>query len=390
MNQPPPLPYAPNFRSARVAGSFKQPRIFELCSKVPRIIGNFKLINVIGHGSSSVVYRAVSVDSSQPPNIFAMKVIPKVLLDGKNQFGTTLSHEIEVMQQLKHPNIVELYEVFDLPDFRVIRMEYLDGRSLADMIDSGQRQHAFYIINIMKQILSAMTYIHSKGIAHKDIKPENIIFDSQNKPKLVDFGFCSFTNPSCSANGNENQDQERCGTPFYCAPEVLLNQTFDPIKADLWSFGVTFHLYATLSLPFKISPNLSVEEWYDLLPKIGSLIDIRDKCYVGNVISKVLIIDPAKRMSAKDLLNLECFSDADHLLQSESANYGQIQRDEKNHLLLISSNALSKKKFIKKVQSVDRKDCLVIKPKVGKIPLPHRSFRSATPGIINPKFLKPA
>ena len=390
MNMPPPIPYAPNYRSEKALGSFKQPRIFELCAKVPRIIGKFKLINVIGHGSSSVVYRAVSIDSSQPPNIFAMKVIPKVLLDEKNQFGTTLSHEIEVMQQLKHPNIVALYEVFDLKDYRVIRMEYLDGGSLADMIDSGQRQHAFYIINIMKQILGALEYIHEKRIAHKDIKPENIIFDSQNKPKLVDFGFCSIINPTCETGDNSNQEQERCGTPFYCAPEVLLNQRFDPIKADLWSFGVTMHLYATLSLPFKIPPNLSVEEWYELLPKIGSLIDIRDKCYVGNVISKVLVLDPSQRMSAKDLLHLECFSDVDQLLQSESLNYGQIQRDEKNHLLLISSNALNKKKFIKKVQSVDRKDCLVIKPKVGKIPTAHRSFRSATPGIINPKFLKPA
>ena len=147
------------------------------------------------------------------------------------------------MKRQDHPNIVKLYEIYyDKARYYAV-MEYCAGGELFDQIVKKPYYSESDAAVVMKQLLSAVSYIHAMGITHRDIKPENLLLDSKegNQIKLVDFG-------SSQVLTKGQMLKERVGTPYYMAPEILAGSYNE--KCDIWSCGVILFLLLSGETPF--------------------------------------------------------------------------------------------------------------------------------------------
>lgn len=160
-----------------------------------------------------------------------------------------MTQEIEVMRRLKHKNIVNFITVFEHPDYIAIVMECLEGHSLAQIIKSGKIfLDDSKILEIIKECLNGLSYLHSLKFIHRDIKPSNIMIkfneiDEISSIKLVDFGLIG------NLNSEENKVllEDRCGTVGYLAPELIRKEekevNYDQ-KVDIYSLGIIlFQMY---------------------------------------------------------------------------------------------------------------------------------------------------
>lgn len=193
-------------------------------------------MKVIGKGTfAKVILSKRKSDNKE----FAVKTFEKKnILSSKSahrtQFG--LINEINIMRKLNHPNIINLYEIYE-GDYHVyLVLELLKGGELFDhIIKKGHYTEKDASI-IIRKLLWALEYIHEKGIMHRDIKPENLILKDEDGVdiKLADFGLSE----------KENKKDllfKRCGTPGYVAPEVLEDKKYDH-KCDIYSAGVILYI----------------------------------------------------------------------------------------------------------------------------------------------------
>ena len=155
--------------------------------------------------------------------------------------------EIETLKLCKQQNIMRLYEVFENADNIYLVLEYLGGGNLYNFM----KEHKFeikesLIKRIIKSVACALNYLHSYGIIHRDIKPDNVVFATTSEDsdvKLVDFGLGKILEPNGLAS-------EPVGTLCYAAPEILLGSTYTK-GVDLWSLGVMVYWLLAGKLPFR-------------------------------------------------------------------------------------------------------------------------------------------
>lgn len=160
-----------------------------------------------------------------------------------------IQHEIKIHKQLDHPNIVKMYEngytsIPDCTDIIVyIVMSYVSGQTLLHHInDIHYRTTEIIAREYFLQILSALEYLHEKGISHRDLKLENIMMTKHNKLILLDFGL------SCQS-GNK-LSYTMCGSPMYAAPELWLGKPYHGPTVDVWALGIILYAILFASYPF--------------------------------------------------------------------------------------------------------------------------------------------
>lgn len=158
-----------------------------------------------------------------------------------------LEREISLQRSLFHENIAQVYEVVRTDSAIFIVMECCHNGELFDRINRTgplpEREAAL----VFHQLLSALIYLRQRGLSHRDVKPENVLFHRNGKAKLIDFGF------SCRRDEDEFR-QTVCGTPSYTAPEILRRQPYDSELVDVWSLGVTLYAMLAARLPFEDGP----------------------------------------------------------------------------------------------------------------------------------------
>lgn len=196
----------------------------------------YELLNIIGEGGMGKVYRAYD-------NLLKREIAIKILeLEGKNMVEI-LEREALITANLTHPFIVSMFDVGEIRGKPFIAMEFVEGRSLKDVMMEkifGEEE----IIKLALDLLSALSYAHSKGVIHRDIKPSNILITSSGHPKLADFGIAkAFHLPW-------KFDEERIGSPSYMAPEVIEGSKYDH-RADLFSTGVVLYEMLCGKHPFR-------------------------------------------------------------------------------------------------------------------------------------------
>jgi len=247
----------------------------------------------IGKGAFSEVKKGVRKSNGVT---YAIKCISKKLIDKKEL--QLLEREIDIMKKLDHPNIIKLMEVIDTPQTLYLVLEFAEGGELFDSIVNKGQYTEPEAINIVKQILEAVQYIHTMGIAHRDLKPENLLLAASKEGKevikIADFGL--------SKDFGEEALQTSCGTPDYVAPEVLLGEPYDS-AVDIWSIGVITYVLLCGFPPFY------GEVQKDLFDNImAGNFDFPDPEWTDvseeakDFIKKILIVDPAKRMTAEEAL----------------------------------------------------------------------------------------
>lgn len=176
----------------------------------------------------------------------AIKILEPQLYKKNKEIAVRFLQEIETMRRLDHPNIVTIYGSGNIDTYYYLAMEYLQ-ESLRDKMQAAQgKRFDPRRLNILKSIAAGLKYAHERGIIHRDIKPTNIMFRTDNTPVLVDFGLAKIEHSS----ERITETGITVGTPDYMSPEQIEGLKIDG-RADFYSLGVIFYEMLVGDVPYK-------------------------------------------------------------------------------------------------------------------------------------------
>lgn len=206
------------------------------------LLGKYELGKLLGQGTFAKVYHARNVKTGES---VAIKVMDKAKIM-KVGMMEQIKREISIMRLVRHPNIVELYEVMASKTKIYFVMEYVRGGELFNKVAKGRLKEDA-ARKYFQQLISAVDFCHSRGVYHRDLKPENLLLDENENLKVSDFGLSALPEQF-------KQDgllHTTCGTPAYVAPEIIAKKGYDGAKADIWSCGVILFVLMAGYLPFQ-------------------------------------------------------------------------------------------------------------------------------------------
>jgi serine/threonine protein kinase len=205
------------------------------------VANGYDVCEMIGQGGFSECYKVFSLLYKQ---YFVCKVIS---LEGKEVgvISKIFENEIATLSRITHPHIIRIYKSFSSETHLFLILEYCSNGDMHMMVTkNGPIVNKFELLILLSRILEALVYLENNNIAHKDIKPANIFIDKHGRPKLADFGFSSFYKDGELSN-------DHIGSLAFLAPEVISKKPYNPLKADIWSFGVTVYFIVTGKFPFE-------------------------------------------------------------------------------------------------------------------------------------------
>ncbi|XP_045210494.2 serine/threonine-protein kinase DCLK1-like isoform X1 [Mercenaria mercenaria] len=258
------------------------------------VLAKYELGRTLGDGNFAIVrmskMKATGVE-------YAMKVIDKPKLKGKEHM---VENEIEIMKDCNHPNIVKLYEEYETVDKIYLVMELVKGGDLFDAITQSVKFGEVDAAHMVKDLCSALFYLHSRVIVHRDLKPENLLVhrnkDMTISLKLADFGL---------AMDVKEAIYTVCGTPTYVAPEILSEIGYG-LEVDMWAVGVISYILLCGFPPFR-SPDRNQTELFEFI-KAGEYEFLSP--YWDNIsssakdlIEHLLVVDKKRRYTAIDVLS---------------------------------------------------------------------------------------
>jgi serine/threonine protein kinase len=219
-------------------------------SLVGRKIGNYDVRTLLGRGGMGEVYLAEDRDLRRK---VALKVLPEELTRDTHPLQR-FKQEARAASGLKHRNIITIYSVGQEDGVYFIAAEYVNGLTLRQRLMSSGRLELKDAIEIGIQVGSGLEAAHNAGIVHRDVKPENIMFESDGTAKLLDFGIAKLTETLGPENVSSTQPFKTeqgiiLGTPAYMSPEQARHQPLDH-RSDLFSLGVVLYEMITGKVPF--------------------------------------------------------------------------------------------------------------------------------------------
>ncbi len=205
------------------------------------IINNrYQIRNMLGVGGMSVVFRAYDLMEDRDVSLKVLRADKLGDMESRRRFY----NESRAIALMSHPNIVNVHDVNFEGRLQYIVMEYVDGVTLKDRMDQKGALSSEEAIHYLRQILSALSHAHERGVVHHDIKPENILLLADATVKVTDFGIASVPN----FEGDSLSD-EAVGSVHYISPEQARGDVTDN-KSDLYSVGVLMYALLTGKLPF--------------------------------------------------------------------------------------------------------------------------------------------
>ena len=225
----------------------------------------------------------------------AIKIIDKAKVEDMQD----IQREIEIMNMVDHPNVINLFEIFDEPKKMNLVLELVTGGELFDRIVAKGNYSEKDAATCMSQLCQALDYLHTKKIVHRDLKPENLLYASPADDanlKVADFGLARMLTAG-------DMMKTACGTPGYVAPEILKNKGYDSGAVDMWSAGVILYILLCGFPPFyeEELPALFdqiLHARYDFPSPWWDSISKESK----SLVQALLTLDPKKRMTADEVL----------------------------------------------------------------------------------------
>ncbi len=206
------------------------------------ISDRYRILESIGTGGMSVVYKAYD---EKRERVVALKLL-KEEYQKNEDFKKRFFHEANAAAKVSHPNIVKLYNVGTDGDLQYLVMEYVEGRTLKDVINKEGRLKSERAVRYALKILAALDHAHKNHIIHRDIKPQNILVDAEDNIKVTDFGIARLVDGS---TGTLTDSNAVLGSVHYVSPEQANGDPVDE-KSDLYSMGIVLYEMLTGTVPF--------------------------------------------------------------------------------------------------------------------------------------------
>mmetsp|Transcript_1128 Transcript_1128/g.1133 ORF Transcript_1128/g.1133 Transcript_1128/m.1133 type:complete len:292 (+) Transcript_1128:184-1059(+) len=256
-------------------------------TKIKKAIGHYDIEKSIGEGT----FGKVKLGTHQ---LTGEKVAIKILEKDRITDVTDVervAREIHILKLIRHPNIIQLYEIIETPKQLYLIMEYASGGELFDYIVANTRLKEEEACKFFQQIICGVDYIHHLNIVHRDLKPENLLLDHNKNIKIVDFGLSN-------TYGEGELLKTACGSPCYAAPEMIAGKKYSGSNVDIWSCGVIMFALICGFLPFE-DPDTS-KLYKKILSgefKIPSFV----KGDASDLMKKILNTDPEKRLKIANI-----------------------------------------------------------------------------------------
>lgn len=256
--------------------------------------GKYEQIKLLGEGSFGKAFLVESIDDK---SLSVIKTIDLVSMSEEEKKEAI--QEAKILEQLNHPNIIKFKEVFVEKKTKLnIVMDYADGGDLQQKIKSMKHNKHFpesQILDWFTQTCLAIKHIHDRKILHRDVKSQNIFLTKNGLVKMGDFGIAKCLDLTI------DKVKTIVGTPYYLSPELLSNKPYS-FKNDIWALGVLLYEMSALRMPFE-APNLPLLSLKILKCQYTPVPDKYSK-ELRMLISVCLNVDPNRRPSVKDILNL--------------------------------------------------------------------------------------
>ncbi|XP_048266594.1 phosphorylase b kinase gamma catalytic chain, skeletal muscle/heart isoform isoform X2 [Bombus affinis] len=261
---------------------------------------------ILGRGISSTVRRCIEKETGTE---YAAKIID--ISNETNEDGHTMKdatlQEVQILRRVAgHPYIIELHDVFESSTFIFLIFEICKNGELFDYLTSVVALSEKKTRYIMRQVFEGVQHVHNQGIVHRDLKPENILLDDNLNVKITDFGFARLLKA-------EDKLYDLCGTPGYLAPEVLKCNMFENAEGyghevDIWACGVIMFTLLVGCPPFwhrkqmVMLRNIMEGKYSFTSPEWADITEAPK-----DLIRKLLVVDPKKRISIKEALEHSFF-----------------------------------------------------------------------------------
>ena len=252
-----------------------------------KYIGQFILGEKLGQGTFGIVVLATHQLTGEK---VAVKILEKEKIIQEAD-KTRIEREIKILKNLRHNNIVHLYDVKETASSLYIIMEYIQGKELFDYIVGKKRLSEIEACNFYQQIISGIEYLGKIRVVHRDLKPENLLLDNKKNIKIVDFGLSNIY-------PNNELLKTACGSPCYAAPEMINGELYNGLEVDIWSSGIVLYAMLCGYLPFEDGDN---EVLYKKITngKFKTPRFLSENC--KDILHKILNVDPKKRFTIKQI-----------------------------------------------------------------------------------------
>lgn len=292
---------------------------------IGQILGDrYEILEKIGEGGMAVVYKA---RCNKLNRFVAVKILKKEFSDNEEIVGK-FTREATAIAALSDPNIVNILDVGKQDDLNYIVMEYVDGKTLKDIIREYGRLNFDSTIDVAIQIAKALDCAHKNKIIHRDVKPQNIMVMQDGRIKVTDFGIAKSASSATITNTTTIM-----GSAHYFSPEQAKGSMVDA-RTDLYSLGVVLYEMATGKLPFEAESPVSIALKHiqeDVVPPKQINSKIPDS--LNNLIIKAMQKDPNRRyQSAKEILK-----DLEKIKDDPNAVIGAGTVDDDNEHTIVMS-----------------------------------------------------
>ena len=317
--------------------------------KGQKINDRYQVIRSIGEGGMANVYLAY--DTILDRNV-AVKVLRGDLATDE-KFVRRFQREAMSASALSHPNIVEMYDVGEDDGNYFIVMEYIDGKTLKNLIKKRGALTVAEVVDIMLQLTSAISCAHDSYIIHRDIKPQNVMILDDGRVKITDFGIAIASNAS-----ELTQTNSVMGSVHYLPPEQA-NGAGATAKSDIYSLGILMFELLTGKLPFKgeNAVEIALKQMKEQIPSVCA-INPEIPQSIENVILKACAKNPKNRYAnVKDMYNdIKTALDEDRINETKQTyKFSEDDLDETKKIESLSEVKNNKKKETKEEDSTEKK-----------------------------------
>lgn len=271
------------------------------------IAGRYEVVSHIGQGGMADVFLAVDT-------ILNRQVAIKILREDLSTDTVSIlrfEREAQAAASLAHPNIVEIYDVGEYKDHHYIVMEYVAGKTLKQVIRSRGPLVNEETVDIMKQLCSAVAEAHSRGIIHRDIKPQNVIVKADGSLKILDFGIAT-----ALGSAQLTQANNVMGSVHYLAPELAKGEPAS-FQSDIYALGIVLYEMLSGDVPFKADQAVQValKHMREPMPSVRAINSTVPQS-LENIITRSTAKDPSLRYGNAE----EMLADVSTCLRSERMN----------------------------------------------------------------------